>query len=139
MPDQNPRSGTSPLLTSIEAQLFVPDIEASCAFFVEKLSFKVVFTFGEPPFYAQVKRDAAKLNLRHVDRSPFVDGIRERESLLAATITVGGAAELRELFATYRACGVEFHQTFKHQAWGACDFIVRDPDGNLLLFAGPAG
>ncbi len=22
--------------------------------------------------------------------------------------------------------------------WGAKDFIVKDPDGNLLLFAGPA-
>jgi hypothetical protein len=26
----------------------------------------------------------------------------------------------------------------KREPWGAHTFIVRDPDGNLLLFAGPA-
>jgi hypothetical protein len=26
----------------------------------------------------------------------------------------------------------------KQEPWGARTFIVRDPDGNLLLFAGPA-
>jgi hypothetical protein len=33
---------------------------------------------------------------------------------------------------------VEFHQTLKQRPWGARNFIVRDPDGNLLLFASPA-
>jgi hypothetical protein len=29
-------------------------------------------------------------------------------------------------------------QTFKRQPWGARNFLVKNPDGNLLLFAGPA-
>ncbi len=28
-----------------------------------------------------------------------------------------------------------FAQTLKEQPWGATDFLVRDPDGNLLCFA----
>jgi uncharacterized glyoxalase superfamily protein PhnB len=32
--------------------------------------------------------------------------------------------------------GVEFHQPLKPEPWGARTFIVRDPDGNLILFAG---
>jgi uncharacterized glyoxalase superfamily protein PhnB len=36
-----------------------------------------------------------------------------------------------------RANGVAFHQTLKRQPWGAKNFVVKDPDGNLLLFAGP--
>ena len=127
-----------PDLTQVEAQLFVADIEASCAFFMSKLGFEVVFTYGEPPFYGQVKRDNARLNLRRVCEPVFVGDIREREQLLAASMTVGSAAELRQLFLQYQSAGVDFQQTLKQEPWGARTFIVRDPDGNLLLFAGPA-
>jgi catechol 2,3-dioxygenase-like lactoylglutathione lyase family enzyme len=138
MPDTAKRDTATPTLTEIEAQLFVADIKASCAFFTEKLGFTVDFTYGEPPFYGQVKRDNVRLNLRMVCEPVFVGDIRERESLLAASIAVDSAAEIRQLFVQYQAAGVEFHQTLKQQPWGARDFIVRDPDGNLLLFAGPA-
>ena len=98
----------------------------------------MVFTYGEPPFYGQVKRDNARLNLRMVCEPVFVGDIREREQLLAASMTVGSAAEIRQLFVQYQSAGVDFQQTLKQEPWGARTFIVRDPDGNLLLFAGPA-
>jgi catechol 2,3-dioxygenase-like lactoylglutathione lyase family enzyme len=127
-----------PELTQVEAQLFVADIKASCAFFTSKLGFEVVFTYGEPPFYGQVKRDNARLNLRMVCEPVFVGDIREREQLLAASLAVGSAAEIRQLFLQYQSAGVDFQQILKQEPWGARTFIVRDPDGNLLLFAGPA-
>ena len=127
-----------PELTEVEAELFVADIKASCAFFTSKLGFDVVFTYGEPPFYGQVKRDNARLNLRLVCEPVFVGDIREREQLLAASMTLGTAAEIRQLFVQYQSAGVDFFQTLKQEPWGARTFIVRDPDGNLLLFAGPA-
>jgi hypothetical protein len=37
-----------------------------------------------------------------------------------------------------RSAGVTFHQTLKKQPWGGKNFVVKDPDGNFLLFAGPA-
>jgi catechol 2,3-dioxygenase-like lactoylglutathione lyase family enzyme len=127
-----------PELTEVEAELFVADIKASCAFFTSKLGFNVVFTYGEPPFYGQVKRDNARLNLRLVCEPVFVGDIREREQLLAASMTLGSAAEIRQLFLQYQSAGVDFQQTLKQEPWGARTFVVRDPDGNLLLFAGPA-
>ena len=138
MPDTAKPDTATPTLTEIEAQLFVVDIKASCAFFTEKLGFTVDFTYGEPPFYGQVRRDKVRLNLRMICERVFVGDIRERESLLAASMAVDSAAEIRQLFLQYQAAGVAFHQTLKQQPWGARDFIVRDPDGNLLLFAGPA-
>jgi hypothetical protein len=33
---------------------------------------------------------------------------------------------------------VTFFQGLKREPWGARNFIIRDIDGNLLLFAGPA-
>ena len=126
------------VLSSTEAQLFVADITASCDFFTQKLGFAVAFTYGEPPFYGQVTRDQARLNLRRVCEPVFVGDIREREHLLSASITVDSATEIERLFAEFEAAGVPFHQPLKAQPWGARDFVVRDPDGNLVLFAGPA-
>jgi catechol 2,3-dioxygenase-like lactoylglutathione lyase family enzyme len=127
-----------PKLSAVEAQLFVADIKASCDFFTTKLGFTVVFTYGEPPFYAQVKRDVALINLRLVCEPVYVGDIREREELLGASMTVGSAAEIKQLFLNYQGAGVDFFRTLKQEPWGARTFIVRDPDGNLLLFGGPA-
>lgn len=138
MPDHADSQATKPVITSAEPQLFVADIKASCDFFTGKLGFAVVFTYGEPPFYAQVARDGVRLNLRCV-AAPVIDGaLRDREQLLAASLTVATTEEIKALFLDYQAAGVSFFQTLKRQPWGARDFIVRDPDGNLLLFAGPA-
>jgi len=137
-----PMSNTQPVLNSVAAHLFVRDINASCEFFQSKLGFTVDFVYGDPPFYGQVSRDNVKLALRHVDEPVFVvshvGDIREREDLVLASITVASAEEIKQLFLTYQVAGVPFHQTLKKEPWGARTFIVKDPDGNLILFAGPA-
>jgi catechol 2,3-dioxygenase-like lactoylglutathione lyase family enzyme len=125
-------------LTVAEPQLFVADIKAACDFFAGKLGFAIEFTYGEPPYYAQVKRDAARLNLRCV-KQPVIDPtLRDREELLAASLTVATAAEIKQLAEEFEAAGVAFFQQLKREPWDALDFIIRDIDGNLLLFAGPA-
>ncbi len=126
------------ILNSTEAQLFVADIQASCAFYTDKLGFAVAFVYGDPPFYGQVTRDHARLNLRAVDEPVFAGDIREREQLLSATLTVATRAEIEQLFLSYQSVGVPFQQSLKKESWGARTFVVRDPDGNLVLFAGPA-
>ena len=127
-----------PVLSAVEPELFVTDIKAACAWFSDKLGFTVAFTYGEPPFYGQVKRDNAPINLRLVCEPVYVGDIREREELLGASLTVDSAAEIKQLFLQYQAAGVDFFRPLKQAPWGARNFIVRDPDGNLLLFAGPA-
>jgi catechol 2,3-dioxygenase-like lactoylglutathione lyase family enzyme len=127
-----------PVLTAAEPQLFVADIKASCDFFTQKLGFTVAFVYGDPPFYGQVSRDGAALNLRCVDR-PVIDGeLRDREHLLSAAITVASTDDIKRLYLEFQSTGVAFHQRLKREPWGARTFIVKDPDGNLLLFAGPA-
>jgi uncharacterized glyoxalase superfamily protein PhnB len=50
---------------------------------------------------------------------------------------VAAAAAIKLLFLEFQSAGVAFHQTLKKQPWGAKDFLVKDPNGNLLLFGGP--
>jgi catechol 2,3-dioxygenase-like lactoylglutathione lyase family enzyme len=136
--NQTAQTAPRPILNAIEAQLFVADIQASCDFYTRKLGFTVAFVYGDPPFYGQVVRDRARLNLRVVCEPVFAGDIREREGLLSASITVAGADEIKQLFLSYQTAGVSFTQTLKKEPWGARVFIVADPDGNLILFAGPA-
>jgi len=125
-------------IVGAEPQLLVTDIERSCKFFGEKLGFSLVFSYGKPPYYAQVGRDAVRLNLRFVERHLIESTVREQEELLSVSITVASADEIKLLFLEFQSAGVAFHQTLKKQPWGAKSFMVKDPDGNLLLFAGPA-
>ena len=138
MPHQAGQPEPHTVLTSTEAQLFVANVKASCDFYTEKLGFTVAFVYGDPPFYAQITRDHARLNLRAVDEPVFAGDIREREHLLSATLTVGTAEQIKQLFLSYQAAGVRFEQRLKKEPWGARTFILVDPDGNLILFASSA-
>ncbi len=138
MSDHAETISTRAVIAAAEPQLFVADIMAACEFFTRKLGFAIGFTYGEPPYYAQVRRDGARINLRCVGRPPIDEVMRERQELLSATLVVATAHEIKALFLEFQAAGVSFLQTLQSKPWGARDFIVRVPDGNLLLFAGPA-
>lgn len=129
---------SQPILTSVAAHLYVRDLKASTDFFTTKLGFAIDFVYGDPPFYGQVSRDNARLALRWMDDSFFAEDIRQREDLLSASITLASADEIKQLFLAYQAAHVPLAQPLRNEPWQAKTFIVKDPDGNLILFAGPA-
>jgi catechol 2,3-dioxygenase-like lactoylglutathione lyase family enzyme len=128
---------TKPVLSGTEAVIYVADFNRAQDYYVSKLGFAVEFTYGDPPFYGLVARDRARLCLRLVCDPVFVGDVREREQLLSAAFTLDTATEIKELFQAFQATGVDFSQKLKTEPWGARTFIVRDPDGNLVLFAAP--
>lgn len=136
MSQTNPCS--HPILTSTAAHLYVRDLKRSTDFFAKKLSFTIDFVYGDPPFYGQVSRDNARLALRSMDESFFAEDIRERECLLSASITLGSAEHIEQLFLAYQAADVPIAQPLRNEPWQAKTFIVKDLDGNLILFAAPA-
>jgi catechol 2,3-dioxygenase-like lactoylglutathione lyase family enzyme len=138
MPKSAAQTTTTPTISATAAQLFVADIKASCDFFVEKLGFSIAFVYGEPPFFAQVKRDRGLINLRHVDRPVIDPALRDRESLLSSDMGLDTPEAIKQLYLEFQAKGVTIDQPLRTEPWGARTFIVKDPDGNLLLFAGPA-
>ena len=99
---------TRPVITAAEPQLFVADVKASCDFFTQKLGFKIAFVYGDPPFFGQVMRDGARLNLRCVG-APIIDtALKDREELLSATMTVETSGEIKLLFLEFQSTGVQF-------------------------------
>lgn len=131
-----PSASGEPELLQAHPQIFVTDMPRAVAFYRDRLGFEVAYLYGEPPFYGLVRRGGAALNLRHVDRMPLDRDLCRREDLLAATIVVRNA---RALFVACEETGVDFHQSYRQQPWGTQDFIVTDPDGNLIHFASPVG
>jgi uncharacterized glyoxalase superfamily protein PhnB len=119
MTDEPRQTTPRPILSSIEAQLFVANIKSLCDFYTNKLGFAVELIYGDPPFYGQVVRDNARLNLRVVFEPVFVADVRKREHLLSASITDATANEIKQVFLSYQAAGVSFYQTLKKEPWGA--------------------
>jgi catechol 2,3-dioxygenase-like lactoylglutathione lyase family enzyme len=124
---------TSDAIVGVKPVLFVADVAASAAFYRDRLGFGIDFLHGHPPFYGSVTRDGATLHLKFVHEPVFAGGAAEREGLIMAFID---APNVKRLYSEYRAAGVEIVQKLTKQAWGGTDFIVRDPDGNAIAFAG---
>ncbi len=125
-------------LQSAEAHLYVGSLENACAFYGQKLGFEIVLQYGDPPHFAIIQRDGARFALRLVCEPVFAGDIRAREELLSASIALAEPSDTRDLFAAFDAVGVPFHRRLGSRPWGVIDFIVRDPDGNLLQFVSRA-
>ena len=124
----------APVLKGAMPVVFVSNVQTSAAFFRDKLGFAIDFLHGHPPFYASVSRGAARLHLRFVHEPVITPGVREREEgLLSAFLDV---ENIKGLFAGYKAAGVDFVQPLRKEPWGGSAFIVLDPDGNCICFAG---
>jgi catechol 2,3-dioxygenase-like lactoylglutathione lyase family enzyme len=121
-------------LSGAYPQLFVSDLAAALAFYRDKLGFAAAFSYGEPPFYAQIRRDRARLNLREMHGPVFAADVGERQELLAAHIPVENVAALHDELGK---AGASIRRKLAERPWDATDFLVEDPDGNLICFSSP--
>ena len=117
----------------VEPYVFVLDMRAATDFYVSRLGFEMTISDGDPPYFVQVMRNGARLNLRLVDAAVIDPVRREAEELLSAAVTVD---DINGLYAEFSSAGVNFLRHLHTAPWGARTFIVRDPDGNLIMFAG---
>ncbi len=113
--------------------LYVSDVEAAACFYRDKLGFTIDFLHGQPSFYASVSRDETSIHLRFVHQPMYIAGLREKEQVIAVFLSVDN---VKGLFAEYQTRGVIFVHRLKKEPWGQSSFIVSDPDGNALCFAG---
>ena len=130
MPEEKQTTNAAPKLIGAFPQLHVTDIFREVDFF-KTLGFEVGYLWGDPPYYGLVVRDGARITIRHVDRLAIDEEMRDKEKLLSAVLPV---ENVKSLYGEYVASGIDFVQTLKLQPWRAEDFIVADPDGNLICF-----
>lgn len=113
---------------SATAILVVRDVMASVAYYRDVLGFSVEFTFGEPTFYAGVRRGQVSLHLHGAEKAPRPPG--------QGSVYVF-VDEVDPYFAHITARGARFEEAPANRPYGLRDFAALDLDGNRLVFASP--
>lgn len=105
----------------------VADVAASLQWYRRVFGFepRVVNPPDEAPVYAVLHRDAVSIHLLRSDEAPH--GLR---SPVQAQFWVDTG--LDDLFARVQSLGVEILQRPDDRPWGHRDFMVADPDRNIV-------
>jgi catechol 2,3-dioxygenase-like lactoylglutathione lyase family enzyme len=104
--------------------LYVSDVQAAADFYREKVGFTIDFLHGEPAFYASVSRDEACIHLRFIHQPMYTAGLREKEQVIAAFLSV---ANVKALFTEYQTRKVPFVRRLKKEPWGQSSFYRLGP------------
>ena len=125
-------SGINPRVTSFAPQFLVDDLDRSIAYYR-----KIGFTFGEPweGFYAIGYLDGLELHLKEAPKNQAERQRRRDDEHLDAAAGVDG------IEAFYERCvanGVAILRPLAPTAWDTMDFLIEDPDGNIVCFGGRA-
>jgi uncharacterized glyoxalase superfamily protein PhnB len=111
----------------------VADVTAAIGWYGRVLGFEPQFvnsTAEEVPVYALIKRGAVALHILRMDEAPH--GLR---APVQAQFWI--TSDLDDLFRQVESHGVEILQSPEAQPWGHRDFMIRDPDGNVVWVTQP--
>ena len=118
-----------PILPRITPTLCVPDVEAACRFYTEKLGFEFGWTWDDPPSHASVIMGEAEIHL--ASGKPAAD---QGAYLYLAVNDADGM---------YKAClgaGVELSGEPEDKPWDMREFTMWDPNGYKIRIGGrPSG
>lgn len=118
-------------LTPVAPEFFVPDVDATVTFYVDKLGFRVVR--HDPGFAVVALGEAIVMFARQALYGRWLEDQ-----------PLGLAVDIRfmvpDVDAMYQRCldnDVEIVHEITDQVYGLRDFIARDPNGFRLRFASP--
>lgn len=118
------------MIRSIAPVFFTLDIPATLAYYENKLGFRCLGTWQDPPVYAIVARDERAIHFRCAE-TPTAQANKYEDELLDAYVFIEDADKL---YAEYAAKGVEFTRGVANMPWHSREFVVKDCDGRLLAF-----
>lgn len=126
----------SPAFESLSPNLIVGDVGRSVDFYVEKLGFELVFSVPDqrPYNWAMVQLGPVTMMFQTLPSiTEDLPDLRLKAGEISGTfyIKVRNLDALLDSIKQKMALAVELRTTF----YGAREFAVRDPDGNVLMFA----
>ena len=119
------------MIRQIAPVFFTVDIAGTLAYYEDKLGFRCLGRWQDPPVYAIVARDQHAIHFRCAE-PPAANLGKYSEELLDAYLFVEDADAL---YAEYAARGVEFTREPGNTQWNCREFVVKDCDGRLLAFS----
>ena len=121
---------TSPMVRQIVPVFFTTNIPATLAYYEQKLGFKCLGTWQDPPVYAIIARDQQAIHFR-CEKPPTPQPGKYSQELLDAYVFVEDADAL---YAEFIARDVEFTRALGNMPWNCREFVVKDCDGRLVAF-----
>jgi hypothetical protein len=118
------------MIRQIAPLFFTRDIPGTLAYYQDKLGFKCMGTWQDPPVYAIVARDQHAIHFRCAD-PPTANPNKYPDELLDAYVFIEDADAL---YAEYSSRGVEFVRGLGNMPWRCREFVVKDCEGRLLAF-----
>ena len=118
------------MIRQIAPLFFTTDIPGTLAYYQDKLGFRCLGTWQDPPVYAIVGRDQQAIHFRCAE-PPTANPDKYPDELLDAYLNIEDADAL---YAEYAARGVEFTRELANTPWQSREFVVKDCDGRLLAF-----
>lgn len=118
------------MIRQIAPVFFTRNIPGTVAYNENKLGFKCLGTWQDPPVYAIMARDQHAIHFRCAEPST-ANPNKYADELLDAYLFIENADAL---YAEYAARGVEFTRGAANMPWGSREFVVKDCDGRLLAF-----
>lgn len=115
-------------ITSASPILHVRDLGKAIAFYVNVLGFTQEFVYGEPPYYAGVKRDDV---IFHLNAS------HENASRVGMGSVYVFCNEVDTYYDVICRNGAAITSALNTWPYAMRDFQTRDPDGNLICFGCP--
>lgn len=124
-------------LTFIMPFFIVESLDASVAFYVDKLGFEVRYIGPDgDPFWAIVGREKISIMLKAIapDIKPIPNHTRHEWARLDSWIS---AEDPDALFEEFSSKGVSFHKPLRDDEDGLRGFEIKDADGYVLFFGRP--
>src|SRR5256885_14351757 len=118
------------MIRQIVPLFFTLDIPGTVAYYEDKLGFKCLSTWQDPPVYAIVARDQQAIHFRCAE-PPTANSYKYSDELLDAYVFIEDADAL---YNEYAARGVEFTRGLANMPWHSRQFTLKDCDGRLLAF-----
>ncbi len=116
----------------LRIELFVRDVPASAAFYVEVLGFEILR--NDPSGYLSVGRPGAVIALNRADHLPDGYPIKPlaNEPVGRGVEVVVAVSDIEAAYAQALASGRPMASPLRAQSWGLTDFRVLDPDGYYI-------
>lgn len=119
------------VLKQVAPQFVVTDVVQTAEYYRDKLGFKILGYFAEPPVFAMVGRDGVEIHFGKADGE-----VRLKETLRRG---VGSDAyifvdDVHALYDEFTASGVEVIEGPVRRAYNCVEITVRDCNGYQLVF-----
>jgi hypothetical protein len=119
-------------ITSQAAVLLVKDVPASVAYWVEKVGFEATGTWGEPPEFAILRRDNARIMVGKAKADhAIIPHWQARPGTWNAYFWVDDA---KAMFADLSGRGAIIDYGLELKDYGVLEFGIRDLDGQDIGF-----